>query len=64
MDKKLYEEFKEILRSELVPALGCTEPGAIACAAAEAGKPVSYTHLKRFTYTKPFMTTLSPEICL
>ena len=37
MDKKLYEEFKEILRSELVPALGCTEPGAIACAAAEAG---------------------------
>ena len=38
MDKKLYEEFKEILRSELVPALGCTEPGAIACAAAEAGK--------------------------
>ena len=38
MDKKLYEEFKEILRSELVPALGCTEPGAIASAAAEAGK--------------------------
>lgn len=36
MDNKLYEDFKEILRSELVPALGCTEPGAIAYAASQA----------------------------
>jgi len=36
MNKKLYEDFKEILRSELVPALGCTEPGAIAYAASQA----------------------------
>ena len=47
MDKKLYEEFKEILRSELVPALGCTEPGAIACAAAEAGIIPTHMHSVR-----------------
>lgn len=38
MDTKLYADFKEILRSELIPALGCTEPGAIAYAAYEAAK--------------------------
>ena len=30
----LYQSFVEILREELVPAMGCTEPIAIACAAA------------------------------
>ena len=26
MDKKIYNDFKKILSSELIPALGCTEP--------------------------------------
>lgn len=36
MDKKLSEQFFDILREELVPALGCTEPIAIALASAKA----------------------------
>lgn len=36
MDKQLYEKYIKILRHELVPALGCTEPIAIAFAAAKA----------------------------
>ncbi|MHC1723460.1 MAG: serine dehydratase subunit alpha family protein [Aminipila sp.] len=36
MDKEIYSSYIEILKSELVPALGCTEPGAIAYAAAKA----------------------------
>ena len=32
----LYQSFLEILREELVPAMGCTEPIAIAYAAAQA----------------------------
>ena len=36
MDKKTYECYVAILRHELVPALGCTEPIAIAFAAAKA----------------------------
>ena len=36
MDKKTYQSHLNILRSELVPALGCTEPIAIAYAAAKA----------------------------
>lgn len=38
MDSSFYSEIKEILYSELVPALGCTEPGAIAFAANQAQK--------------------------
>ena len=34
MDKKLYDAYVSILREELVPAMGCTEPIAIAFAAA------------------------------
>ncbi len=34
MDKKLMETYLDILREELVPAMGCTEPIAIAYAAA------------------------------
>lgn len=36
MDKQLYEKYIKILQHELVPALGCTEPIAIAFAAAKA----------------------------
>ena len=30
MDEKLYQDYVNILREELVPAMGCTEPIAIA----------------------------------
>ncbi len=36
LDKKLYDNYVQILKNELVPALGCTEPIAIAYAAAKA----------------------------
>lgn len=36
MDKRVYEEYLAILKEELVPALGCTEPIAIAYGAAKA----------------------------
>ncbi len=36
MDKRLYDNYCGILKAELVPALGCTEPIAIAFAAAKA----------------------------
>ena len=36
MNKKLYDNYVKILENELVPALGCTEPIAIAYAAAKA----------------------------
>ena len=36
MDKKTYADYLEILNSELIPAMGCTEPIAIALTAAKA----------------------------
>ena len=36
MDKHIYETYLRILREELVPAMGCTEPIAIALASAKA----------------------------
>ena len=36
LDRKLYDNYVQILKNELVPALGCTEPIAIAYAAAKA----------------------------
>ena len=46
MERKLYDNYLAILKSELMVALGCTEPIAIAYAAARAREtPVSYTHL-------------------
>ena len=36
MEKNIYLAYIDVLKAELVPALGCTEPGAIAYAAAKA----------------------------
>lgn len=36
MDQHVYNEYLAILREEIVPALGCTEPIAIAYAGAKA----------------------------
>ena len=51
-EDSMYQKYINILKTELVPAMGCTEPIAIAYAAAlaqktlqEDVKPVSYTHL-------------------
>lgn len=36
VDKKLYNNYVKILKNELVPALGCTEPIAIAYASGQS----------------------------
>ena len=36
MERELYDNYCRILEAELVPALGCTEPIAIAYSAAKA----------------------------
>ena len=36
MEQKKYSDYLQILKEELVPAMGCTEPIAIAYAAAKA----------------------------
>ena len=36
MERELYDSYIEILKEELLPAMGCTEPIAVALAAATA----------------------------
>jgi len=43
MDKNIYELFLQILKEELVPAMGCTEPAAIAYAGAKAKSILAQT---------------------
>ena len=38
MDRTIYDNYVKILRKELVPALGCTEPIALAYASEKQGK--------------------------
>lgn len=42
MDKELYLNYVNILKEELVPALGCTEPIAIAFAGAKIRDLIGY----------------------
>lgn len=42
MKKQVYQEYVEILREELVPAMGCTEPIAVAYCAALARKALGF----------------------
>ena len=43
MDKKIYDAYLDILNEELVPAMGCTEPIAVAYAAALARQTLGTT---------------------
>lgn len=43
MDKKIYDAYIDILNEELVPAMGCTEPIAVAYAGALARKTLGST---------------------
>ena len=38
MDRSLYDTYVDILKTQLVPAMGCTEPIAVAYAAALAAR--------------------------
>ena len=46
MDKRKYDEFILILKEELIPAMGCTEPIAVAYAAALAANALGTTPQK------------------
>ena len=43
MDKTLYNAYVSILKEELLPAMGCTEPIAVAYAAAVAARELGVT---------------------
>ncbi len=46
MNKELYQQYLDILKDELMPAMGCTEPIAIAYAAALAKRELGHTPTK------------------
>lgn len=46
MDRKIYQEYLQILQEELVPAMGCTEPIAIAYGAALAAEALGETPIR------------------
>lgn len=48
MEEKIYRSYIEILKEELVPALGCTEPIAIAYAAAKAAEVLKEPMERKF----------------
>ena len=43
MEQKIYQTYLDILKEELVPAMGCTEPIAVAYAAAKARQVLGVT---------------------
>ena len=47
MEESLLKNYTEILENELVPAMGCTEPIAIAYAAASARKLLSEEYCQK-----------------
>lgn len=53
MDKRVYKEFTDILKEELVPAMGCTEPVALAYCAALARKTLGTMPEKVNIYVSP-----------
>lgn len=40
MEQKMYSDYLQILKEELVPAMGCTEPIAIAYAVAKSKRSI------------------------
>ena len=63
MDKALMDNYTEILRGELIPAMGCTEPIAIAFAAAAADVAAwcGGMGLRRFGWARRPLSPLSPN---
>lgn len=41
-----YSQYLQILREELLPAMGCTEPIAMAYAAAKQGRPSAQCRIR------------------
>ena len=50
MESKLYQDYLHILKKELVPALGCTEPIALAYAAAKCRENAGRGFRKRWRH--------------
>ena len=53
MDTSLYQVYLSILKAELVPAMGCTEPIAIAYAAALAAQTLGATPEEVEVFSSP-----------